>query len=314
MAERIEKSIPWITILAICAMVAFGGAIVLKEVTASTDVIPQVEVGNVVPTVTASLNSEDGDIIVTGNNFKSINATATVTDTNGWDDIAAVTADLYWSAISPPATTCASTVTNINWCYYTDCSLTATTDSVGSYTCAYEIWFVAEPTAGTSSDEAGDWEVMITAVDNSNATGVASATQELNTLYYLIMDSAIDYGTVGLDGTSSEQELNATNAGNAPIDLELSGEDMEESGGYTIPVGQQRYSSSVDMGDWDDTIGVALTTTETGYDLDLPKPTETTTGDINSTTSLYWMIKIPETQYAGTYTGTNTLDACDDGQ
>ena len=312
MAEKIEKSIPWITILAICAMVAFGGVIVLKEVTAST-VTPQVEVGNAPPTITASLNAAIGDITVVGNSSTTINATATVTDANGWNDIAVVTADLYWSAVSPPATTCASTVTNVNWCYYSTCTVTATTASVAAYTCAYQIWFVAEPTAGTSSDEAGDWEVMIKAIDNSNASNTASATQELNTLYYFDIDSAINYGIVALDGTSTEKSTNATNAGNAPIDLELSGEDMDDGVIiYTIPVGQQRYSSSSDMGDWDPAIGVALTTSEAGYDLDLPKPTETTTP--NSVDILYWMIKIPGTQYATTYSGTNTVTACDDGQ
>ena len=82
---------------------------------------------------------------------------------------------------------------------------------------------------------------------------------------------------------------------------------MQAVGLDDIPVGQQKYSSTT-LGDWG---GIALTTSEASYNLELPKPTATTS---NSYDDIYWMLKIPDKQQKGTYTGTNTVSVIDEMQ
>ena len=257
------------------------------------------------------IDNEDGDVYKHEMDGTYISLWDTTGSGNGWPIGITTDGSYFWVTDEGAAEVYQHEMDtrNPNWCYYTgNCTVDSTTSGSINYTCSAEVWFVAEPTLGTSS-QPGEWQIDIKAVDASNASDTGTTSQDLNTLYYLDVSSSIDYSLVALSGTSSEQEINATNAGNAPIDLELSGEDMDDGAGHTISVIQQKYSSNSSMGDWQ---GTHLTTIEMYYDLNLPKPTETTT--VNSTSALYWMMKIPSVQYSGTYTGTNTITACEDNQ
>jgi hypothetical protein len=301
MAKKIEKTIPWITILVICLMVFTAGGMVLKEAGA-VSITPSVGVGNAPPSAIASITLNGGTaIIVVGNSSTTIYGSTTVTDPGGWTDISSATATLFHNATA----TCDDGTVNPNWCYYdSNCTMGATTSNTRIVTCSADVWFVGEPTAGTGSVASpGDWQMDITVTDGGGNATTATTSVELNTLWYADVDSTIAYGAVELGATSSEKTTTATNQGNSPIDFEISGVDMEDNGNSII-ADQQHYSSST-LGDWG---GTALTSTVANIDLTLPKPTSTTSPDNDD---IYWMIKIPDAQASGTYTGTTTATIID---
>ncbi len=298
MAKKIEKTIPWVVILSICLMTVFAGGMIFKETEAAT-IAPSVTVGNVVPTVGAVTLNGSAAITVVGNTSTTVVGTVTITDTNGWADISSATATLYRIG----ATTCTTGATADRWCYAPACTLlNVTTSNSRNASCTTNIWFLAEPTSGTSSYDVAGWEMDIMAKDAANATGFASTVQELGSIYYIDASNTISYGTVALGATSTDDKLTTIyNQGNVPFDPYLSGVDMASSS-VTMAVGQQKYSSST-LGNW---VGTALTGTPTGYNITLATPTVTTT---DSKDDVYWMIQIPAAQLAGTYTGTNTVAA-----
>ncbi len=298
--SKLEKSIPWVTILAIFALVIFGVGIVLNEIIADV-VTPSVTVGNVAPTVGAVTLNENNDITITENSTKTVTGTTTVTDNNGYNDITSVTSTLYLNN----TTTCGTS--DANWCYainWVTCA-TNTCDGLSCVaSCTADVWFIAEPTDASGTYPTKEWQMDITAVDTGSNSDTGTGTEELNTASYLDITATIAYSTLNPGATSSEQNTHATNTGNHAINVELSGDNMETGGATSsIVVGQQKYSSSSSMGDW---VGTALTGAATEYDLDLSKPTATTS---DSTDELYWMIKIPTSTSPGYYTGTNTVGA-----
>jgi len=309
MRSKIEKTVPLLALSLILLIMSMGLAVVIEEIMAA-DIQSQVSVGNAAPTVaTVTLNSGDA-ITLVANGTTTVLGTTTITDSNGWVDISHATATLFQNGNSSSCSTGVGGAGRGAWCYWmasSSCTLGATTTSSRIVSCSAFVWFIGEPTTGTSTIT-GDWQMDITAYDGAASTSYASSganSVECNVLYALNASSSIDYGSVAPGATSSEQTTKITNTGNWQIDNSLSGVDMDDGSVHTIPVGQQKYSSSSDMGDW---VGTALTTSAAAYDLELPRPTATTS---NSTDNLYWMIKIPDGQYAATYTGTNTLTARD---
>jgi len=282
-------------------MVSFWGMVVLKEAGAGTGVTPEVNIDNVTPSVgTVYLAA----ITLTGAST-TVSGTTTITDNNGWGDISSATATLYNSA-----STCGAGDANANWCYYiTACTLGVSTTYSRLATCSANVWFVAEPTAGTSA-VAGDWQMDIKATAASSTTATASsATTDVNSYRSSDVTATLDYGTVGLSATSSDNNTTSvSNMGNIPIDVEIHGVDME-SGAYTLIIDRQKFSSTT-LGNW---VGTIATSTHQDYDLLLAKPHATTTGSFKSNKfdDIYWMIKIPTLQQKGAYTGTNTVGAID---
>lgn len=306
MAEKIEKSIPWLVILALCFLIAFGMGIVLKEVIADT-AEPSVTVGNQSPTVGTVILNTSTAIIINENSSVTVSGTTTISDNNGYGDIDSVTSTLFINNTS----TCSSGLADVNWCYYitgTTNGTCVTSSCVGLscvVTCTVNVWFTAEPSDASSSYSTASWQMDITAKDTSDTTDTGSSSQELSTAYYLDVDSTIPYGSVAPAATSTNTTTNATNTGNFVIDVELSGVNMETGGATaSIAVGQQKYNSSTII-TWDN-MGTALTGTPAGFNIDLAKPTATSS---NSTDLVYWVIKIPTTTAVGTYTGTNTVTA-----
>ncbi|MCD6550233.1 hypothetical protein J7K24_01655 [bacterium] len=300
MSPQTKISLSWLVVFLMYGVIAIGATIILKDVLADT-IQSSVTVGNEPPTVGTVILNGGNDIVLAENTTVTVIGTTTVTDGNGYNDITAVTSTLYLNN-----TTCSSGLADPNWCYYiSSCATSNCSGSSCDVTCSANVWFIAEPTSPTTSYPSADWQMDITVVDSGNNTDTGTTSQELLTLYALDVDGSISYGTIYPGGTSTEQLTHATNTGNYQIDVALSGVDMDDGSGHTIAVGQQKYSSSSNMGDW---VGTALTTTASPYNLDLPKPTATTS---NSYDDLYWMIKIPDPQYPGTYTGTNTISAID---
>jgi len=300
MAEKIEKSIPWLTILAICLLTVFGAGLVLKEVVADT-ATPSVTVGNQAPTVGTVILNGGNAITINENSSVTVAGTTTVSDNNGYGDINSVTSTLYLNN-----TTCSSGLADANWCYYisSGCVTSSCSGLSCIVTCTANVWFIADPTDASSTYAANAWQMDITIKDQSDSSDTGTTSQELNTAYYLDIDGSIPYGSVAPAATSTNTTTNATNTGNYQIDIELSGVNMETGGATaSIDVGQQKYNSSTII-TWDN-MGTALTGTPAGFNIDLANPSATPS---DSSDLLYWVIKIPTSTAVGTYTGTNTVD------
>ena len=177
MAEKIEKSVPWVIIMAIGIMVLLGMGIVLKEVLADT-FTQTLTAGNNTPSVgTVTLNG-GSDITLTENATATVQATATVTDVDGYTDISTTTGKLYRSGVG---TSCSADDNNC----YSD-SACATSNCSGNSctaTCNYDVWFHADPTDTGSPWDSEYWEAWIKVIDTENASSSATSTGvEMNTL------------------------------------------------------------------------------------------------------------------------------------
>jgi hypothetical protein len=304
MAEKLEKSIPWLTVAAICVLAIFGLGIVLQEIAADT-ATPSVTVGNAAPTIgTITLNG-GSDITIIENSTTTITGTTTFSDANGYSDVTSVTSTLYLNNAG-----CSSDVTNATSCYYiSSCATSNCSNQSCDVSCSAYVWFIAEATDASSTLYADNvWEMAINVLDSGNNATSGTSGQELNSAAYLDVSGSISYGSVSPAATSSpNQTTNATNTGNSTIDTEFSGVALETGGATSsIATGSQKYATST-IGDWEnDAFAHEMNETPTTRDLDLSKPTATTS---DSTDSIYWVIRIPTSTNPGVYTGTNTIDA-----
>lgn len=173
---KIEKSVPWIIILAIWIMVVFSVGIVFKEISAEEETATTtLSVNNNTPSVgTVILNAGD-DITLTESVTITVSATTTVTDTDGYSDISTTTGKLYHSlagsGCSDDDNNCYSDAT----CVTSSCSGNSCTA-----TCNYEVWFHATPT----DVDATFWDAWIKAIDTDNASSSATTAGgvDMNTL------------------------------------------------------------------------------------------------------------------------------------
>jgi len=304
MTKKIERSISWLTIMAICFVIVFGVGVVLKEIVADS-VQPSVNVGNIAPSVGAVTLNASADLTIIGNSTHTIVGTTTITDSNGWDDITSVTSTLF----NNNTTSCNTASNNALWCYgesWITCATTSCDGSSCDASCTVDIWFIAEPTDASSSYASYAWQMDITAGDSGSNADTGSSSEELLSGTYFLIDDSISYGTVNPAATSTDQTLNATNTCNSSVNIDLSGVDMEDGASHTIAVEQQKYALS-SLGDW---VGTVLTITATELDVALSHPTATTSASVDD---VYWMIKIPDPQYPGSYRGTNTADVVYEG-
>ena len=307
MAEKIEKSIPWMVIIAIFTMVIFGVGIVLDETLADT-VIPSVTVGSAAPQLGTIILNGGNAISLTEGTSVYIYGTTTVTDSNGYTDITSVTSSLQ---INNTTTGCTD---DPNWCYNMPngvasgtCATTSCSDSSCTIFCGVYMWFIAEATDASGTYPSNAWEMNITVTDAASNVVRGSTTEELSILPATEITGTIGYscgGNCSPLATSSETATRATNTGNIQIDMTLLGESMA-SDTTEIDTGRQKYSTASDMLDW--TIGTALTSSTADlWNFDLPKSVSTNTFT-NAYDDIYWQIKIPDAQPAGTYTGTTTI-------
>lgn len=203
-----------------------------------------------------------------------------------------------------------------------DCS--GALDSSQTWDCTFPLWYVSDPTDGaatTSFYNAEDWRAAVSASDDDAATGpfVESTTAGIELLGLLAFDLntlAIPYGdlapgdnTVNLIATTT-----ASSTGNVGVDTDLSGVRMCPTGfgigacpataTSSIPETEQQYGTSslpYDGG------GASLSTTDVLLDLNVAKPTATSSQPAQNT---FWGIEVPGTvTLAGIYTGRNTISA-----
>ncbi len=295
-------------VTALAISIFLGGAMILTALAVTTT--PQVTVGNAAPTVSA-VNISPATITVTENGTTTVTVTATVTDSNGCSEVftgGTIKAALYRSSISGGGSCSA----DFNNCYrnitMTDTGGTCTggADTSGNASGTVQVWYIAEATDASSSFSAQTWQAEVVATDSSNASTSATdgTPPELSTTLAMTVTASINYGTLAAGATSTAQTATITNTGNYnSTDSNFSGVNLE-SGANSIPVGNQKYSTTTNEA-WD-YMDYTLDGTPTFRKLNITKATATTSP---STQSNYWAIQVPGGQAAGTYTGTTTITA-----
>lgn len=266
-----------------------------------------VNVASIVSSVVVNLGQ---NIILTESANTNVVMTATVSDANSCTDfnINDIKANLYRSGVTYASCDTAGE-SNSNNCYAdVTCSVSANTcsgvadDSI-TVTCTASVKHYADPTTTGSQYPTENWIATIDVVDSglNNASG-NSTPVETNTLIALNATSAINYGSLaaGANTGSTNQSVTVTATGNVGLDTELSGSDMTFST-YTIPVGNQEYSTST----FTYGAGTDLSSSPTEVELNVQK----TTTDTPASKVLYWGIGLPAIVGAGTYEGVNTITA-----
>jgi hypothetical protein len=310
----------------------------------------QYTVSNVAPTVaggTISLNAGAPITLTnpggqtTGFTLSYVIADANSCDAVGGpnaDEITGYVASVFRSGIG--TSTCNGTAGsyNANNCYPSgiatstwnlSCTASTTSCTAGGaddtiiYNCNFPLWFIADPTNGTTTDTAfsdQQWSAGVAGIDNNFATGsMATATTpvELQSLVAISLQTNLIAYTQLEPGTNMPNLTASTTLrvmGNTGLNQLLGGESMcgtftpslpcPVSATSTIPSNQQRYSTTSAAAYL---TGAQLQATTSPATLlsQIPKPTSTTTPSNGIT---YWGIAVPGTiTLAGSYTGQNTF-------
>lgn len=171
-----------------------------------------------------------------------------------------------------------------------------------NYECVAQIQYYADSTI-TGPHSGTYWTAKITATDASTATGSNTDTIEMESTVGLDASPAIDYGSLSLDGQSSQKELTVTNSGNTGIDISMSADAAMTCATGVIPMGNTHYSIT---SGFSYASGTALTASPTEYEFDLAQRTN---DSASSTKNMYFILKIPITGAGGTCTNALTVSA-----
>lgn len=173
------------------------------------------------------------------------------------------------------------------------------TETTSNYECTLPLQYYTDATdVGLYSD--ANWTAYVEAKDAAETSGVLTSSTEVNSLAAIQIGGALNYGTLNLGATSTQQYVTITNTGNTTIDFQIIGQDMYCGTGM-IPAGKQHYT----------------TVSGTLYEDMSIVPTSTTIIDVNllkfnlteSTTTLYFQLKMPNFGAGGSCSGVNSLSA-----
>lgn len=247
-------------------------------------------------------------IVLTEGATTTVYASSTVTDNNGYTDLVTATSTIYRSGVGADCTD------DENNCYQLgtgSCEFTGCSGSTCSLQCRADLQYIADPTDVGSSFAAENWLTRVHVVDSAGEYDLDTLISgvELLTLYGLSVDSNINYGSIEVGQNTGAVNATTTvnNTGNSGIDILLSGTDLE-SDQTSIAVNQQKFSTTT-FAYGSCSICDLLTGSATNVEVDLPKPTATTTP---STDDLYWGLNVPSGTAAILHQGTNTFIATSD--
>ncbi len=256
--------------------------------------------------------SVNGDEIVDYNVsvYRTNNSTSTCDAIGEYDPN-----DCYTAAV-------ATTTWNLS-CTASSTSCTGATDLTMVYDCTFPLWYVADPTDASTTPFFGtQWAAAAAGVDDDAAVGVlvaGSILQDVASLLGIALDDpTIPYGALEPGDRTDPLVASTTirSVGNTGVDELLQGESM--CGTYTSAVTcptsatstiAERYqvfaTSTVSYGTATSVGNTLSSTTQKELELDVLKPTSTTTQTSGVT---YWGIEVPVTiTLAGSYTGENTF-------
>lgn len=278
-------------------------------------------VNNIAPTVDTITISEStqgnsaSSINVNENSDKTVYVHGQYTDNNGCSEVSSqgnYSLVLYRSGVTNGASCTADNASCLNSAttnYGCNFSMTSNpcsggTDTTADYQCSVPLKFFADPTdAGSYS--AQNWIAKIVVTDNSSATDNKTATMETNTLTALDVTSAINFGALALNAsttlTSAAGALTVTNTGNNnALNIGLSGTDMACSVG-SIPVAKLAYTT----GTWNGFYGnysKYLSGSNVSAGMAIAKGAA-------STATTYWGLHLPSSGLSGSCAGAITFNA-----
>lgn len=319
MSENIKQPYFWSAILFLAIFILWIGYVdfpkpqVLQVHNIRADTATTgVQVGNAVPTMGSIIVDEGSSINLTANATKTISATTTFTDTNGWADLSTVTA-IFWNN-----TTTVACSADPNECY-TGADIAcdwiyASTANSRDASCSADLWYHAVPSdTGNWSVALGyettTWEIWMKGIDLADASVTGTGGQDIVTGAGVdVTEVGIEYGVVSTGATSTTgKSINVSTVSNAPINANISGENMASGTDATITVDYQKFGL-VDDG-YEDLTNIATDTPPALLNLASIR-TEASTNVASDT--VYWGILIPGGTDAGYYFGTNTVDATED--
>ena len=263
------------------------------------------------PTLGDIVLNADQSIALTEATTTPIIATTTVSDGNGFEDIVGVSATFYRTGVAG-AETCTA---NDNNCYqlgHAQCPLTNCSGNTCDVTCTADIWYFAEPTDPGSAHESESWVAYLEAIDSAGgtATGTAESIDLLTLRALRLLSDTIAFGTlnVGEDTGAVNAVSTIRNTGNASIDVDVAGTDLEAPSSV-IPAGNVLVATTTFTYDVTCSICEFLSGTSTTFVLDLPKPT---TDSAPVLSDLYWGIAIPFNTAGLTHYGMSVFTAVGD--
>jgi hypothetical protein len=257
------------------------------------------------------------DILLVEGTTTTVYASSTVTDYNGFADLASATSTIYLSSVGPA---CTSANQNCYQISSTSCSFSSCASNSCLLQCHANIYYFAEPTDASSTNYATTsttWTATMAVTDNEGLkdteTGIG---QDLDTLYGLeVSQGNIPFATSTPNSDTGRTVATTTvnNTGNSPISVDLSGTNLQDNTlTYSIPVGQIKVASSTFQYASCSLCQVlqGATGPATKVNVNIPRPVSTST---TPSQDLYWGIAIPNGTYATSYSGTASFTAVGPG-
>ena len=271
-------------------------------------------VNNVAPSVTSILLNNGNNIVLNIKGAANVDVYAsstTITDNNGCADISSATSTIYLSSVTGGYDCSADD----NDCYQipsgscviSGCTGGSDTDVVVE--CHTSLAYYAVPTvAGDSNSHGADtWLASIKAFDEalSYASSSGSSVDVQVSTAIEVTQVMIDYGTLvgGTDTGSDNATTTVVNAGNAPLDADLIGDDMLRNGTGPEYIAASNQELSLSNFTYGAGTNIA-SSSQTSVDTYIPRPTSTS----NVEDDIYWGISVP-TILSGDYNGLNTFTA-----
>lgn len=241
----------------------------------------------------------------------TVYATGTVSDQNGYTDLVSATSTMYRSGAGPACTA------DTNNCYISggapSCTFSLCAGNSCTVSCQADFYYHADAT-DIAPFIGENWLASIEVSDQLGSIDIGTVPQgvEVFSLPALDVTSAISYGSLSPASTTGSYNPTTTvrNLGNIPIDIDVEGSDLTDGISSLIPAYEQIFGTSTFTYTSCVTCQTLSSTSLTSLELDLLKPTSTSTA---VTDIVYWGIEIPAVGIAGRpHSGTNIFYAVGD--
>jgi len=266
------------------------------------------------PTIIGGVSLNGGqDIKLVEGTTTVVQATSTVQDLDGYADIVQGTSTIYRSGVAGGAS-CTSSLMSCYQVPASQCTFSNCSGNQCLMTCSANVEYFADATDASSTYPGQTWMATMSVVDTTNLYGSATIAGgvPLDSLLALEVTSpSINFGALvnGANTGTTNATTTIINTGNAPIDVKVSGDPLNGTGGPTgsIPVNSQKYATSTFM-----YAGCALCQVLTGpstpasVGVNIPEATSTAG---SQPSSIYFGLQVPTNINTGAYTGTNYFTA-----
>lgn len=241
----------------------------------------------------------DNEIDLSPNATEAVSCYGYVNDTNGYDDLLSVSANIY------AASSQAYNVGDAYIDHYSNSSCFMN-GLDGYFNCSFNVMFYAENSTWTCAVNVTDTQL------GSNTTSLNDTADVLDLVAIDILNSTLDFGTRAL-GTTTPTELNVSimNEGNIEIDLQLDAYEQNYTGNQydnayafnctlgELPVDYLRFNATANG-----LYAGSTSMTQAGLtdisNFDMPHQT---TGTIPYEQGSYWAVGLPSSGLSGTCTG-----------